>query len=814
MTDFLRFLMTPTDRDRIAAGSVTVTETPFDPAPATAADPRPESIRLQFRISDPANGAPQLKMIFPGKMRFEPDAPVAPQVMPSVGNVPMTGNNVDQAQFDNDTWPTRGKLRVQATERDVTRGMDRDNKYDGIGLTARVAWFEPVVMTRDFINSALLNGLGQQTYTLNSGTPSQVQMTPATAGWAENTFVRFYEGRYQPLLTIDRSTPVNRTLDDVIRFPMPLFPMTAAGDVDIRITLGATRSATDIRDFNMPNPLALPLHHPGHPNMETLPTRVFFQKNRTQMIGADAGNAIVDAIIGTLSHPRDMKARLEEFGFGDLGPANNTFNDRAHMAVREFQIYTKMATVATESAGATGEWSGRLNAQANPSPYTGPIHGFLNTATRERIDIWARPANRLRCPVVVSARTGSPGYAGLHAGGENIWVHNDVANNGPRMFVRDVSGHYALPAAADARDVTIGGNRYIVLGYYDVGGTGGPNMLRNNHSWATMGLDSDRLVGVDQATLFAGGNAAMLSTYMTVLPTVEKEASSRFDVVNAWDAGATISLPLFHYTFHSGELGGLFAYLESRIAANFGSGITFFGLKQADAWASVSRFQAKRTSPMRQIRAPGGAMKNVPQNQADENYFKSWHWFYRMVMANRIYDDWKLNAYNYARWRLADVMATTITQQPGTNGATAPVTAAGAAPTIAQVFTSERSMAMVLRWHVNRPAHINTNTTGAAANNVPGHAGAHLWGALERAQDPMQNGGLNLNWINAVNTWTDDYETALMAGLIAEAATLTNAAGNPDMGVRDNILDIRDMFTVNGRRPDPARDSFDFDPPP
>jgi hypothetical protein len=799
--------MTPGDRDRIAANSVTVTETPFSAVPSSEADPRPESLRLQFRILDPQNGAPQLRMIFPGVMRFEPDPPVAPDVLPSIGHIQMTGDTVEQVSFER--WPERGKLRVEATEEQVVHEMTRDNTLDGIGRPAQIAWFEPVLMTLDFLNSAVLNGLERKPFVLDAGTPNAKQITGQTQGWAEHAVVRFYEGRYQPRLKINRDTPPNRELDDVIQFPMPRFPMTTTGEVDIRITIGVNRTKSDIDDYAIANTLNLPDHHPGHPNVETLPTRAFWQRNRAQMIGADAENATVDAIVGADTFPQDMKASLTEFGFGNLGPANNIFNERAHWAVREFQIYSKYRTVATEPNGSSGEYANRLQAQANPLPYTGPINGFLNVATRERMDIWGRPANRLRCPVVVTARTGEPQYQAVQPGSENIWVYNELSSEVPRIFVRDVSGYYDLPAL-DARDVTVGGNRFIVLATYQPpvpseNWPGGPNMLPQ-HSWSTMALNSLRLTGVNETTLFgAGGNPAMLSTYMTILHTIQRETHGRFDIANAYDS-ATLSMPLFHYTFRSGELGALFAYFEDRAAGDFVSAIAFFGLKPASAWANVTRFQGKRTSWLQNIQAAGDTYRIIPKD-ADQTYFKSWHWFYRAVMANRIFDTFKTNGYDYARWRLSDMRECRIENRPSGNGATQPVGTNSAVPTLGQVFTSERSLAMLLRWHVNRPSDI------VDGDNAPGSAGAELWGALARAQDPTQNGNLNLMWTGDVATWTDDHETALINGIVEEARALTSK-GKMRTNVRDDIIRIRDTFAEQARRPSATRGSFQLHAPP
>ncbi len=793
MIDYLRLLMTPTDLARIVAGSVSVTEHPFDPAPATSSDPRPESLSLRFKILDPAAGAPQLRMIFPGAISFHPDAPEGLEEMPIAGWIDFTGDTVEPTSFA--AWPHRGVLRVEANNPKVVKDLGRDCKMNGIGVAPQIAWFDPVDITLDFLNDTVLNGLERKTL-YDHDTYDVLEGTDA--GWAELAVIQFYEGAYSPRLDI---APRDRTADDVMRFPMPHLPMDANGDVDIRITLATPRSSYDKDNHPIADPSNLPWHHPGHPSVETLPTRAFLQQFRHLLIGAAVGDATVDAIVGDDTFGATMKSRLEECGFGALGTSDNTFDRRARIAVREFQIYAKMAKVATEPTDAVGEYAQRLQPFANPMRYSGPISGFLNLTTRQHLDLWGR--QRMRCPVVVTARISqSTSYVTAAPGGENLWAHDDLPNKAPRIYVRDLSDYYALPLI-ETKDVMIASKRFIVLGYYQSGtqggAPGGPNM-NADQSWSTMGLDALRLTGVEEATLFGpGGNAAMRSTLLSIFPTAKLETAGNFDTVNAWDGGATISIPLFHYTFHTDELAGFLAFVRDREPELFEEAIGFFGLRPRDTYKGLKRSLATRTTRPQQIRVPGGHYEDVPNNQTEENYFKTWHWFYRMVMANRIYDTWKRRAYDFARVRLQDLTAVRMTNRPPGNTAIGPVDASGNPATIGTVFTSELTMALLLRLHVKGPSRI-------ADGGHPGHASSELWTILQDAQTPAKNGNITVVWTGDVATWTDQHELALIPAIIALARSI-----HADLAT--HLVGIRDDSAFNGHTLQRGRGTFQLHAP-
>jgi hypothetical protein len=77
------------------------------------------------------------------------------------------------------------------------------------------------------------------------------------------------------------------------------------------------------------------------------------------------------------------------------------------------------------------------------------------------------------------------------------------------------------------------------------------------------------------------------------------------------------------------------------------------------------------------------------------------------------------------------------------------------APTIGDVFTSERAMGIILRWHIRSPGSMISG----------GAPGPRIRGALGRARQAQQN----LNWNGDPSTWVDGHEAALVQGLMDEA---------------------------------------------
>jgi Putative peptidoglycan binding domain len=448
-----------------------------------------------------------------------------------------------------------------------------------------------------------------------------------------------------------------------------------------------------------------------------------------------------------------MQQDLYDCGFTFVGtPADGAFGRHTAWAVREFQIYSKMAQIAEES-GTGGTYLSRLTQIANPDPYTGPVSGVLNQDTADRLDYWR--SNNLRCPVVIQAMNISHG-APTTPTHENLWLHNDVTSTAPRMYARDFTDYYTLPSGRNAADLR-------VVGDYTSSLLGGPESIPPRHTWAEAEITPESLIGTAWGSL----TPAQQSTFKVVRAISEEECIGFADVLNAYD-NAFVSQGICHWTLglndagtiSKGELCGFFALFRDLFPVEYDFALGTFGVRMDDDWTTAATGahdgSALWTSTLRKytswpaLQDESGGYTTLPRADADGAYFKMWHWIYRLEMAART-----CTAYTNAMWSMARVRVRDVLACPW--GAAAPAVAAvsGNPATIGDVFTSEKAVAMIVRWHVFRPSHM-VNTT----------AGAHVRGALTRAQTAKPS----LGWSSDPSTWTDAHEAALLDGLRDEAA--------------------------------------------
>jgi hypothetical protein len=134
----------------------------------------------------------------------------------------------------------------------------------------------------------------------------------------------------------------------------------------------------------------------------------------------------------------------------------------------------------------------------------------------------------------------------------------------------------------------------------------------------------------------------------------------------------------------------------------------------------------------------------LAESEQEGNLFKTWHWFYRFVMAGRTVEGYRRRMWDMARMRLRDLM-------------TLPRDGAGGSPRLADLFTSERALAIILRWHVRFPAHIAS--------------GGRLGSRLQEALDSARSANSGLNWNGPPSSWTDAHESALLGALRSLAAS-------------------------------------------
>jgi hypothetical protein len=94
----------------------------------------------------------------------------------------------------------------------------------------------------------------------------------------------------------------------------------------------------------------------------------------------------------------------------------------------------------------------------------------------------------------------------------------------------------------------------------------------------------------------------------------------------------------------------------------------------------------------------------------------------------------------------------------------------GSSRTVADVFTSEKARAMILRWHIRAPADMARH----------GRAGAKLKDSLARAR----NAAPNLNWNADPESWGDQHEKTLVAAIKQEAGSSRRG------GLKDTIARV------------------------
>ena len=457
--------------------------------------------------------------------------------------------------------------------------------------------------------------------------------------------------------------------------------------------------------------------------------------------------------------------------------------------VREFQIYAKMEFVAKLAKPNEPIYADRLVQQKNTSPlsvselwstdtYPGrwsatvyPVSGVVDTATRNAIQHWL--TNQWRCPVIVEAWTMRSNNRdrnllaslGGNRRAENIWLHNEVkVGKGVRMFVRDFTNYYVFPPTRPP-------NERIILGHWTefIAPFNGPvSMPQTRECWTESEILPENLLGSNWNDI----TQSEQSTYRIVRSACEVECAGFFDCLNAWD-NCFVSLGLCHWTlgilfptkFEEGELCGYLAYLRESDASAFHKAIEFFGVTMEDLWnrngsGLFVAGQRKYTSWV-SLQKQDGTYAPLERSEIEGNYFKTWHWFYRFVMAGRTIDGFKRRMWDMARIRLRDIMETPFRQQvgfpqiPDAHGQMHDVT-------IGNVYTSERAMAMLVRWHIRYPNHVATKNS-ADDKSVVGYktkkVSHSIEGAFLRSKVTVSDPGL----------WNDNDESMLIQGILDEA---------------------------------------------
>lgn len=454
-----------------------------------------------------------------------------------------------------------------------------------------------------------------------------------------------------------------------------------------------------------------------------------------------------------------LKTRLTTLGFGSLvGAVNGDYNWHTYFAVREFQIFSKMTNVAEAPAviDDTQPLGDQYQQVANNSQYTGPVNGVLDVTTDENITTWED--NRWRCPLIMEAWNMSGGNRNtLHS--ENFWRHNDMTNTGPRVFARDLSDYYTLPAARQAD------TRVVVGGYHAYTGWGGPvSAAYYNHTWSP---EAEFLPDNCTGNTWNAMNAAEQSTFRTIRSICERESTGYFDSLNAYDR-AVVSAGPYHWTIcllndtaphqpGGGELMGFLALLRNRHQNVYEQYFEYFGVRPENDWGENGAIQfvpGNHTyTDWIRLQITDTYFVSAPLLAEVGNYFRIWPWFYRIQMMCRLSGDVKQEMWTYARMRIRDIRETIWDGVTTVNDGYGGVRPAK----IGDYYTSEKALAMITRWHVRSPSNMVSG----------GNAGQQL-----------RNAFTNANITGDPSTWTDANEQTLITELRAEGRLVSNSIGN------------------------------------
>jgi hypothetical protein len=290
-TALLRFLLPPAEQARVDPASIQVDDTPYSASPAFGA-PYPQSMRLRFRITNPANGAPQLWPLFPGTAVFRVD-PTAPGSLPD----PAVDTLVQSAYPG---WKTRGRLLVLADR----AAADRMALLQaGLEVTPNMVWYEPVVITAPFLFTTFVSKLSRSVV---GGFPEHA---PTDPDWAKHAAFHFLRGDHTAVF---KAHPTDPAQDDVAANPMPTAVMDTNGNVDLRVSSAAWRRAEDGPDdaFETQSP-ASDITDPAHPRNGALPARHVYRSLRPNLIGGSASSAVLDAFLADWPNaPRYLPIRF------------------------------------------------------------------------------------------------------------------------------------------------------------------------------------------------------------------------------------------------------------------------------------------------------------------------------------------------------------------------------------------------------------------------------------------------------------------------------------------------------------------------
>lgn len=494
---------------------------------------------------------------------------------------------------------------------------------------------------------------------------------------------------------------------------------------------------------------------------------------------------------GEFHFVQELKQDLSDIGFKIVGNPNGDFDIFTEWAVREFQIYASMPCIAKES-GAGGNYVDRLTQALNILPYIGPKSGVVNLATRVAIQYWK--ANNWRCPVVIGAYNAD----GLFNNKYNIWKYDEVGDCHPDVNVRDFTEYYGL-------QTNISENYIIGMHHFKAAEPGkapelGPVSLETRLPNGTLYLKcghsrfhpqvkvtADRLLGKSTEELLQSYGDQLVQDYYSKLRSTFKvvhaiskvESVGYFDSINAYD-NAIISMGIYHWTLgrpdlpndlneRDGEMCAFLGFLKKENPKDYDYYFQKFGADIDKNWGDngTDFFNSNliKYAGWICLQNEDYSFSPIERSTNEANYLRNWHWFYRITMANRKSDAIQKLNWVFTRLRLFELITVKWEELPNPIPATSETT-------LLDIYTSERSISLILRAHVNYPRRVVQNGTI--------HNGSVIRTAVGNAvnNNPVNNPNTNFKWDQTPDNWGDEEEQALATELLSVLNTEWNNQGN------------------------------------
>ena len=523
-------------------------------------------------------------------------------------------------------------------------------------------------------------------------------------------------------------------------------------------------------------------------------------------------------------HIGELRDDLEAIGFGPLADGDmapdpavpdaqeqddatqrRTFGAYLESAVREFQSYASM-----RFAGRIGEadelpnhahpsLGSSLIAVENDERYSGPISGVLNASTRALVKMWVERV--WHCPVVVEAREldvedhlqvlRDPAsqvdkralVAGVAIGDahQNIWRRTQVEDADLAFIVWDVSDHYGqFPGR--------GAGEPVVIAQWTKGASWGGAFARvGRHTWPESECTPANLVGQTPPLADRPQQGAFWSTFRVIRSVSEAECQGVLDGMNAYDSAILSGGPV-HFTLglakksggggtgagpencviYPGELCPSLSLFDEEQPGEHHGYFGCFGLKAREPWQDPPA--AMFSSGHRKYRgwvklqddegnfidtrkvtpetvAAGGPLQANHDDFLLIEVLHHWHWIYRWQMAPRLSRAFREVTYRLARARLRALLSTPW---------------GDAGYTLGDVFTSEKSVAILERLHVYSPPTLFGQLTDKEVE-WDGQTAANIdFNKIEPAYDEaVKTGG------DDPTAWGDVEEKALVDKLVA-----------------------------------------------